>query len=55
MGIFARVSEVERRLDALELTVRDLATKKQVESLSDGLSEIKGMVQKLLDNRAGQE
>ena len=45
-----RLTAVERRLTALERRVDGLATREQVERVSDDVAELKGMVQRLLDS-----
>jgi hypothetical protein len=47
-------ADVERRLNALESQMPGLATKEQVDYLRDDISDLKGMIQELLDNRAGK-
>lgn len=48
-----RLDSLERRMDVVELTMQGLATREQLNAVSASVSEIKGMIQTLIDRQAG--
>jgi hypothetical protein len=49
-----RIDDLERRVDALERAMSNLATKDQVSAVASDVTELKGMISTLLSERAGK-